>query len=422
MTATLTDDQYLTRLGLSVGLRRTGYYTEARKLAMDLVTARPYESSVWHTLAQIWTDTGEFDAALHCSTEAARLIRANGTLATEQGRQQFQAISLGHAIALLRYGKFADAWDSWEAGRIGVSWTPWPGAEYFNGKGKRISYQGSSLLVQSEGGYGDTFMFMRWLPLLKKEFNFARVGLMLWPPLANFCDWEALGIDKVYKIGVDTMPFGEWKHATSVMSLPAVFGMNGWGDIPAISPHYEPFPLPIYGLRQPGEPLRIGFCWRAEENTSPVRTKSLPLETAERIIAAFDPEGTEIYSLSPQKADLYNSGVFQEPAGLRVAPERMTDWRATADYLCSMDYVVTVDTAVAHLAGLLGVPALVLLPRSSCWRWGLPNRTESYWYGSQMKLYRQPEPLQWNAGEITKMIQERLERLGILGKDKSRKQ
>jgi hypothetical protein len=75
----------------------------------------------------------------------------------------------------------------------------------------------------------------------------------------------------------------------------------------------------------------------------------------------------------------------------------------TAAVIAQLDYVVTVDTAVAHLAGSLGVPTYLLLPTAATWRWGLANDTA--WYPT-MRLIRQQKPGDW-----TGAIHELLERL-----------
>ena len=69
-TARLKDEQYLERLSAAINLRRQGYYPEALKVARDLVKMRPEESSVWHTLGQIATSTGDWQAALDCFANA----------------------------------------------------------------------------------------------------------------------------------------------------------------------------------------------------------------------------------------------------------------------------------------------------------------------------------------------------------------
>jgi hypothetical protein len=117
----------------------------------------------------------------------------------------------------------------------------------------------------------------------------------------------------------------------------------------------------------------------------------------------------EIYSLSPERKDLYNTDSFEHPEGVALEFERMHEWRDTAAYLCSMDFVLTVDTAVLHLCGLLGVPTLGLIPKGGCWRWSVSEDKTSKWYGPQLSLYRQPEALIWDAEDITKALLECIE-------------
>lgn len=396
------------KLQLAVDLRRQGYYDMSRQIALELCGKQPQSYSVWHTLGQTWTDSGEFDKALQCCERSYALLKRHGAVSTHA--RQFQTIALALAQARMRFGMFDTALELWEAGRLGVSWEPWPGTLYLLNTPPNTLASGSrkdrTLLVQAEGGYGDLFMCMRWLPRIKEAMGVTRLGLMIWPALTDFCDWKAHDVDTVYVIGQDNIPFGEWKYSISIMSMPAVFGMQGWGDIP-------PSSFMRWSKPDAGGPLRIGFCWRAEENASPVRTKSLPLETAETVcdLIIHDSRranGIEICSLSPEKADLYSVTSFAQPAYTKMELEQMTSWRATADYICSMDFVLTVDTAVAHLCGLLGIPALVLLPRSSCWRWDV-NSGRSHWYGAQLTCYRQPVPLVWDAEAIVKSLMERID-------------
>jgi hypothetical protein len=313
----------------------------------------------------------------------------------------------------MRFGRFGEAMQCWEAGRLNVSWQPWPATKYWDGE-ETASGPPNSLLVQCEGGYGDVFMFMRWLPLLKSQLGIERVGLMIFAPLADFCDWSELGVDEVYKVGLDKIPFGRWEYSCSLMSMPAVFGANSWSDIPSVADGYAD--LSYACVREAVSrndkgygPFRLGFCWRAEENSSPIRTKSLPVEVATEIVSRFENANAEIYSLSPERKDLYNTDSFEHPDGVALEFEHMREWRDTAAYLCSLDFVLTVDTAVAHLCGLLGVPTLVLVPKGGCWRWGVTEETVSHWYGPALTLYRQPVVLEWDAKDIVKTLLERIE-------------
>lgn len=378
---------YLHALRRIVKLRHKGRYREAKALGIDILKTHADESALWHALGQISTELGDFHSAVLCHQSSIQIMQEH----MKGPDRRFQPAALGLAIALMRYGRFEEAWPLWEAGRAEVSWGIWPGSDYWDGRPGI-----ESLLIQSEGGYGDTFMMMRWLPLLTSEKAVKRIGFAVWKPLVNFCNWSRYGVDEVYEIGKDHIPFGRWKYAISIMSLPAAFRMESYKDIPEAHLDWCCW----RGPRGDGR-LRIGFCHRAEENSSPVRTKSLPIDTADEISRRlYTKTGCFALSLSPPKKDLYNTKKFPQPVFAWCEEDRMRDWRATAEYLCSMDFVLTVDTAVAHLAGLVGVPTLVLLPKSSCWRWGLPDRATGPWYGSQLTYYRQKEPLVWNVEEI----------------------
>ena len=84
------------------------------------------------------------------------------------------------------------------------------------------------------------------------------------------------------------------------------------------------------------------------------------------------------------------------PGAVSLAPEHTgaRDFQDTADLIAGLDLVISVDTAVAHLAGSLGVPTWILLPSTGVdWRW-LRGRKDSPWYPSA-RLFRQPPTGDW---------------------------
>jgi ADP-heptose:LPS heptosyltransferase len=74
--------------------------------------------------------------------------------------------------------------------------------------------------------------------------------------------------------------------------------------------------------------------------------------------------------------------------------DEMTDFADTAALIANLDLVISVDSAVAHLAAALGKPVCVLDRFDSCWRW-LDGRPDSPWYPT-MRLYRQQHPGDWD--------------------------
>ena len=81
----------------------------------------------------------------------------------------------------------------------------------------------------------------------------------------------------------------------------------------------------------------------------------------------------------------------------------INDFSDTAALMESLDLVIAIDTAVAHLAGAIGKPVWTLIPFAPDWRWML-NREDSPWYPT-MRLFRQPSPGNWQS-VIAKIVEE----------------
>ncbi|WP_246217016.1 glycosyltransferase family 9 protein [Paraburkholderia panacisoli] len=80
---------------------------------------------------------------------------------------------------------------------------------------------------------------------------------------------------------------------------------------------------------------------------------------------------------------------------LRDVSARLTTFAETAALIARLDLVISVDTAVAHLAGALGKPVWIALPVMPDWRWQL-DRSDSPWY-PQARLFRQTTRGDWTA-------------------------
>jgi hypothetical protein len=145
---------------------------------------------------------------------------------------------------------------------------------------------------------------------------------------------------------------------------------------------------------------RIGIAWAGNPGHSNDRRRSMPVAALAPILAV---PGCDFVSLQVGPA----SGDAEKMFGIPDRSAELTDFSATAELIASLDLVITVDTAVAHLAGALGRPVFVLLPFAPDWRW-MFLRADSPWYAS-MTLFRQAAPGDWSApvAEVAKALSAR---------------
>ena len=184
------------------------------------------------------------------------------------------------------------------------------------------------------------------------------------------------------------MTWGEpepaWDQQVEVMELPRIFRTT-IDSIPASVPYFH-LPTNVSPRLPESDALGIGVVWAAS-CYNPARW--IPIET---LASLFDLPGTRFYSLQ------------MSPASRQLAPwsAKVTNLQGetscvleTAIRVQELDLVITVDTMMAHLAGALGKQVWTVLPFRSDWRW-MTGRRDSPWYPT-MRLFRQPEPGDWNS-------------------------
>ena len=251
-----------------------------------------------------------------------------------------------------------------------------------------------ALVVWSEQGLGDAIQFGRYLPLLEA----AGIPFELRcrkPLLTLFRDWFGLGeraVLETHRTDPNDLRF----HA-SLLSFPHLFGTD-LSSLPSVMPYLHPPSAAPVHLQVPVPPggLSVGLVWAANpENKAMYRHKSLPLRLLmPRLIDLLEMDLIDLHSLQfgPDRAQLDSF----------CSHERITDWSEsindfsdTAHVIRQLDLVITVDTAVAHLAGALNRPTWLLLPRNCDFRW-LLDRSDSPWYPRCMRLFRQPNHGDWD--------------------------
>ena len=132
-----------------------------------------------------------------------------------------------------------------------------------------------------------------------------------------------------------------------------------------------------------GKGLKVGLVWAGSPVHRNDAHRSVPFEALEPL---FTISGARYFSLQvgasvPRRDDLVDLG------------SAFGDFADTAAAVSALDLMICVDTSIAHLAGTLGKPTLLLLPARSDWRW-FSGRDDTPWYPS-MRLIRQPRSGDW---------------------------
>lgn len=297
--------------------------------------------------------------------------------------------SFNLAYLLLRQGRFEEGWRRFEY----RDWYPrldralgiprWAGQDL----------HGKSILIGIEAGYGDMIQFCRYARHLKAA-GAARVSMLCHPPLARLLQTlpdvdEVMAVSTSNTDGVST----DWDYWVPPMSLP--FWLNTRHDtIPRDLPYLSAEPEKCERFaRLIGDTagrLRIGLVWQGNPRFENDRQRSLPS------LAALAPLATvgDVQFFSLQKGH-GEGGIVDAPFDIRDLAPCLDDFSDTAAALQNLDLLISVDTAVAHLAGALGKPCWVLLPEQlTDWRW-MADRMDSPWYPEVMRLFRQDASGTW---------------------------
>ncbi|MEW6428700.1 MAG: tetratricopeptide repeat protein [Thermodesulfobacteriota bacterium] len=396
------DVRILNNLGLAC--TDLGDYPEAEAVFRQALAIQPDLAEVHSNLGNVYQKTGREEEALQAYADAlahdpgfAKALYNQGCILL--GRNQVReaeakyrkAIELDPELveahwnmshALLLQGKMEEGfreyrwrWRRRDADVIVLPIPEWRGE----------SRPEATLLVLSEQGKGDTLQFVRYLSSVRK-----RVGRIL-----LVCDGSLRALlarmAAVDEVLGTTEVEGACRRAdchVPLLNLPELMGTT-LAAIPATVPYLPADPARIEEFRQLFAPcrdrLKVGLVWRGNPDHRNDHNRSCPADTLAPLTAL---DGIALFSL--QK----NEPVDTALTGLTDLAPLMDSFAATAALMAHLDLVISVDTAVAHLAGALGRPVWTLLPFAPDWRWML-ERDDTPWYPT-MRLFRQPAAGSWH--------------------------
>ncbi|MBL4719658.1 MAG: tetratricopeptide repeat protein [Alphaproteobacteria bacterium] len=357
---------------------------DARRAFNKALNEDPTSGAAWNGLGKSFFDLGDLSAAIDAFGHAAAIFDTLGPGA--EAANESASARYHQSMALLATGDFAAGWPAHEA-RLGVTRMGFQGPTPPLWTGQPLA--GKRLLVLFEQGYGDMIQFARYLPRLrsldcKLVVSMPADLIPLLSPLAPNATFITMEEGRSNTVDAD---FSVW-----LMSLPNRLGAQTISDIPAEIPYIAPpagtpIEAPLNEAFPQSNDLSIGLVWAGRPSHPQDHQRSID----SRLLAPlFDIPGVRFYGLQKEGApDITLTSRFAHDWS-----NALTSFSATAAILARLDLIITVDTAVAHLAGAMGRPVWLMLPFAADWRW-LRDRDDSPWYPT-MRLFRQNRPGDWH--------------------------
>jgi Flp pilus assembly protein TadD len=389
---------------LGIALAQLGREEDAERAYARAIELRPTYHAPHTNLGNLFRSQGRLEEALACYEEAIRLCPADPEIYNNRGitydglQQPEQALAdyeralalnpehaetrFNRALALLLKDDYVRGLEEYE----------WRWQRRRNGRGEHNAPpwngsmdEGKRLLLWPEQGLGDTLFACRWVPRL------ARQGLKVVVQVPDSLTRLLRTLPGVGQVLALKEPVPEIDAHAPMMSLPRLCGMRRLEDAPWDTPYLSAEPSAAAECRdrvREGADLVVGVVWRGNPHYAGDRIRSLP---AEALAPLAQVAGVRLVSLQKgaREAECAAAGLAD------VGADGWHDFAATAAVLVNLDLVVSVDTAVAHLAAALGLPLWLILPSAPDWRWGL-GRTDTPWYPSA-RLFRQGRRGDWDS-------------------------
>ena len=349
---------------------------DALRVGQEAIRIDPQNADHLVNLSLVFSDVDDREHAIACLLRALGLKpeHADGHLALGQN--------------LLAMGDFEPGWKEYEwrnlteAGRgtlPKMTSAAWNGMRIPNGR----------LLMVGDQGYGDTIQFARYIPLIADRCQELILGCSqeMGPLLAALP-----GVKQYCHRWTDVPGHAAHCRLSSVPHLVHTTLETIPGDVPYL--HADPARIAAWrgklDAMLPGGVPRIGLAWTGRPTHPNDRRRSVPLVRLAPLATVGRASFVSLQKPIPA-ADVSTLAQFPGMIGLADA---LTDFGETAAVIANLDLVITVDTAIGHLAGAMAKPVWIMLPKASDWRW-LLQRSDSPWYPTA-RLFRQATPGAWD--------------------------
>ncbi|EIF32495.1 hypothetical protein BCh11DRAFT_00223 [Burkholderia sp. Ch1-1] len=354
-------------------------FKDAVSVALEGLGVDPHNGWLHHNASFAFNMLGEFRAMHAHAVEAARLM-------PDHPLMQFNL-----AAAQLRAGDFRSGWKQYRWHEALPENRDLARPAYPEWRGEPVA--GRRFLLVGEQGLGDQLQFLGMADWLHRHG--ARVDVWVEVPLGDVARLAA-GVHAAWT----TAPPGPYDYWCRMLRMPEPMKLD-LPMLPLATSYLRAAPAQMQRWRRRLAAIgpvdargpfrkRVGIVWAGNPAYGLDRYRSIPLP---QWLPVLEQTGVRWFSL--QKGDAQNeAAAWRADIDMhRFGPEIGT-FADTLAIVQSLDLVITVDTAIAHLAGACGTPVWVLVPTFTDWRW-MTERDDSPWYPSA-RLFRQRELGRWD--------------------------
>lgn len=360
---------------LSVGhvLQKMGFPEKAMPHYQHAVKIDQSNSRAYYNWASALHELGKDNEAIVKYTDSIRCDSSN------------VEAHVNMALLLLANGRYTEGWKEYE-------WrfqrTDWQSVNFYYPEIPRwdgSTVRDKTILAVAEQGFGDTLQFCRYLHLIKTRCRQLVVEVQpeLYPLMAAMPEVdEALFKGGVHPEGID--------YVVHLMSLPGIFGTLTT-SVPSTIPYIKPpeEELAAWEKRIPQNGLRIGITWSGNPKHPENEERSCPLHYFAGLTGI---PSVQLYSF--QKGEAAEQ-LRNQRGGINIidlGPD-LIDFADTAAAVTYMDLIISVDTALVHLAGAMNKQVWTIRHHVPYWVWGT-HGDSCPWYPS-MRIFRQQKPGDW---------------------------
>ncbi len=358
----------------AIALQYLGEFDAALDKCRQALSRKFDYAEAYNTAAAILLKKGLYAEAIESYKHAVRL------------KPDYAEAHSNLGMTLLLTGRFEEGWPeySWRLKTDKAAYLRGHAVPAWDGS----CFAGKRLLVRHEQGFGDNIQFMRYLPMVKRLGG--TVACEVLRPLADL--YAGLpGVDEVVDVPSGATSAGAIDLQIPLLELPRIFRTT-LETIPADVPylHADSLKAQYWRPRFSRTELNVGIVWAGQPAHPEDRTRSCPLR---HFLPLSRIPHVRLFGLQKGAAAAQVKDLATEMP-LPNLGEQLTDFTDTAAVIENLDLVISVDTAVLHLAGAMAKPVWAVIPFCPDWRWML-DRPDSPWYPT-MKLFRQQQYGCWD--------------------------